>query len=44
MRQCFHWSNMQPLWSKDNRRKLDRMPDGTPGRRRRIAFSNIAKG
>jgi hypothetical protein len=24
---CFHWSNCQPLWARDNMRKGSRMPD-----------------
>jgi len=30
-RQCFHYSNLQPLWAADNIRKGARMPDSLPG-------------
>lgn len=31
-RECFNFSNLQPLWAKDNFKKSDRLPDGTRGR------------
>lgn len=36
-RECFHYSNVQPLWKEDNRAKNDRLPCG--GRARNIKHS-----
>jgi hypothetical protein len=31
-KRCFHFSNMQPLWAQDNRRKSDSIPDAAGSR------------
>lgn len=31
-RECFHWTNLQPLLVIENRIKQDKLPDGTRGR------------
>jgi hypothetical protein len=31
-RECFHFSNLQPLWAVDNMKKSDQLPDGSRAR------------
>jgi hypothetical protein len=36
IKKCWHYTNLQPLWAKDNISKGDKLPDGTLGRHYRI--------
>ena len=35
-KECFHFSNTQPLWWEENNSKLDKLPNGELGRHKRL--------
>ena len=41
---AFHFENLQPLWTPENRRKSDKLPDGTSVRSNIIQFQQQSTG